>query len=114
MKDFIDRLPQNPNQYKMTNSSGTSEIVTIERADNPVTVGTPMNRSAMMAVQGMENSTTVFNDDGSISETYADGTLVTVFNDDGSITETFTAASGEVITKTTTFNSDGSISEVIS
>lgn len=89
MKNFIDEIPS-------------------------VREGTPINRAAMMAVQGMENSTTVFNDDGSISETYADGTLVTVFNDDGSITETFTAASGEVITKTTTFNSDGSISEVIS
>lgn len=114
MKDFIDRLPQNPNQYQITDSGGTKQTVTIERADNPVTDGTPINRAAMMAIQGMEDSTTVFNDDGSISETYADGVLVTVFNADGSITETFTATSGEVITKTTTFNSDGSISEVIS
>ena len=89
MKNFIDEIPS-------------------------VREGTPINRTAMMALQGMENSATVFNNDGSISETYTDGTLVTVFNDDGSITETFTATSGEVITKTTTFNSDGSISEVIS
>lgn len=75
--------------------------------------GTPINREAMMAIQGFQAKNTVFNNDGSIMETNEDGhTLTTVFNEDGSITETFVGE--KTITKTTTFNSDGSISEVIS
>ena len=55
--------------------------------------GTPLNRENMMALQGFQAKTTVFNDDGSITETFV----------------------GEkTITKTTTFNVDGSITEVIS
>ena len=79
-----------------------------------VTDGTPINRKNLMAVQGMEDITTVFNVDGSITETYGDGNIKTVFNADGSITETFMATDGKVIVKTTRFNVDGSISEVIS
>lgn len=56
---------------------------------------------------------TVFNSDGSITETDADeNTIVTTFNSDGSITEVYTI-NGVSTTKKTTFNSDGSISEVI-
>ena len=76
--------------------------------------GTWVNRRALMAVQGFFGATTVFNNDGSITETNQDGdTLVTTFNSNGSITETFTSGT-QVITKTTTFNSDGTITEVIS
>ena len=75
--------------------------------------GTPINRKAMRAVQGFQAKTTTFNDDGSITETSADGeTLTTVFNTDGSITQTFVGE--KTIIKTTTFNSDGSITEVLS
>ena len=75
--------------------------------------GTPINRKNMMALQGFIAKTTVFNADGSITETNADGDIkTTVFNSDGSITETFVGE--KTITKTTTFNSDGSITEVIS
>lgn len=74
--------------------------------------GTPLNRANMMGLQGFETLTTVFNSDGSITETNGSGhTKTTVFNADGSITITF---SGEkTITKTITFNSDGSVSEVV-
>ena len=75
--------------------------------------GTSINRENLMAMQGFQAKTTVFNNDGSITETNEDGhTLTTVFNSDNSITETFTGA--KTITKTTNFNNDGSISEVIS
>lgn len=75
--------------------------------------GTDINRAALMEIQGFQAKTTKFNDDGSITETNADGhTLTTSFNDDGSITETFVGE--KTITKTTTFNTDGSITEVIS
>lgn len=75
--------------------------------------GTPLNRENMMALQGFQAKRTVFNADGSITETNSKGEiLTTTFNADGSITETFVGE--KTITKTTTFNADGSISEVIS
>ena len=75
--------------------------------------GTPINRENLMAMQGFITNTTIFNDDGSITETNSKGeVLTTIFNDDGSITETL---SGEkIISLTTKFNADGSISEVLS
>lgn len=76
-------------------------------------LGTEFSRENMMAIQGFVANKTVFNDDGSITETNSKGeTLTTVFNTDGSITETFVGE--KTITKTTTFNADGSVSEVIS
>ena len=63
-------------------------------------------------LQGFVAKETVFNADGSITETGADGsTKVTVFGD-GVITETYTAG-GVTATKTTTFNDDGSITEAV-
>lgn len=75
--------------------------------------GTPINRANLMAIQGFQAQTTIFNQDGSITQTNGvNQTLTTIFNNDGSITETFIG--DKTITKTTTFNDDGSISEVIS
>lgn len=75
--------------------------------------GTEINRETLMAMQGFIGNKTVFNADGSITETNSKGEkLTTTFNNDGSITETFVGK--KTITKTTIFNSDGSISEVIS
>lgn len=72
--------------------------------------GTPINRDNLMAVQGFEAKNTVFNSDGSITETNADGdTLTITFNSDGSITEKFVGE--KTITKKTSFNNDGSIKE---
>ena len=75
--------------------------------------GTRINRATLMAMQGFVAKTTVFNADGSITETNGSGqTLTTKFNSDGSITETFVGQ--QTLVKTTTFNADGSIKEVIS
>ena len=75
--------------------------------------GTPINRENLMAIQGFIANTTVFNDDGSITETNEKGeVLTTVFNGDGSITETFVGE--KTITKNTIFNDNGSITEEIS
>lgn len=64
---------------------------------------------------GLEDSTTVFNDDGSITQTYADKVKTTTFNDDGSITELVRhrVYNTTIFRKTTTFNADGSITENI-
>lgn len=111
MKDFIDRVYSG--KKTITYEDGTTATVTIKNAEQATVEGTPINREAMMEIQGFQAKNTVFNDDGSITETNEDGhTLTTVFNGDGSITETFTGE--KTITKTTEFNNDGSISEVIS
>ncbi len=62
-----------------------------------------------------QNKTTTFPDSSTIVETWADGrTLSTVFNSDGSITDTLRTAAGDTVwSKTTTFNTDGSIKEEI-
>ena len=115
MKDFLDRIPTQAGRRKITQADGTSEYVTVEMADNPTVVGTPLNREAFMALQGFEAKITVFNSDGSITETNANGDKkVTTFLSNGNIQEKFTGASGLSVTKTTIFKSDGSISEVIS
>lgn len=113
MKDFLDRQPTQAGRRKLTYEDGTSEFVTVELADEPTREGTPLNREAMMALQGFQETKTVFNDDGSITETNEKGeTLVTVFNADGSITKTFTNVDGVTIALKTVFNADGSIEEV--
>ena len=74
--------------------------------------GTPLNRATMMAVQGFEAKGVVFNEDGSITETNADGhTKTTTFNADGTITETFVGE--KTITLTTKFEQKTVISEVL-
>lgn len=114
MIEFIDRVPATgmSNKKVIEYSDGRSEVVTITFADNATTVGTPINRANLMAMQGFTAKTTVFNSDGSITETNSSGhTLTTKFNADGSITETFVGE--KTLVKTTTFNADGSITEVI-
>lgn len=112
MKDFKDRQPTKAGRRKLTFDDGTSEYVTVEMADEPAVEGTALNREAFMALQGFEENTTVFNDDGSITETNAlSETKVTTFNSDGSISEVFTNKDGLQIGKKTLFNSDGSITE---
>lgn len=56
------------------------------------------------------SSNTVFNTDGSITETLGNGKVKqTTFNADGSITQKITNSAGTVLTLTTVFNEDGSI-----
>ena len=75
--------------------------------------GTPINRENLMAVQGFIAKETVFNANGSITETNSKGeTLTTIFSEDGSIRETFVGE--KTITKITTFGANGNIVEVIS
>ena len=74
--------------------------------------GTPINRDNLKAMQGFIANNTIFNADGSITETNSKGeVLTTVFNEDGSITEIFMGE--KTITKTTSF-SGNTVSEVIS
>lgn len=114
MIDFVDRVPATNMSNKRTieYADGRSEVVTITSADNATVLGTPVNRAHLMAIQGFDSKTVVFNADGSITETNSKGEkLTTKFNTDGSITETFVGS--KTITKKTTFNANGSISETV-
>lgn len=42
-----DRVPQNPGRMKFTLEDGTSMYATMERADNPTQVGTPLNKNTL-------------------------------------------------------------------
>jgi len=112
--NVIDRVSGNAGRVMLIPVAGQINVYDMVRADNPSEVGTPINRTLLMAMQGFVAGKTTFNADGSITETGADGTKVTVFKTDGSIEETFTGINGSSIKKTTTFNSDGSITETIS
>lgn len=115
MIELIDRVPSAnmSNKKVIEYSDGRSEVVTITFADNATILGTPINRDTLMAMQGFHAKTTVFNSNGSITETNGKGeTLTTTFNSDGSITETFVGS--KTITKKTSFGSNGQITEVIS
>ena len=74
--------------------------------------GTPINRENLMAIQGFQAQNTVFNIDGSITQTNSAGQTLTTTFGENTIIETFVGE--KTIAKTTTFNADGSISEVIS
>lgn len=114
MINALDRVVQYPHRYQLTPVSGETNVYDFVPVPGTITeTGTPINRALLMAMQGFCGQTTVFNADGSITETNQAGDVKqTVFNADGSITETFTSGSHS-ISKTTTFNPDGSISEVI-
>lgn len=113
MMNFTDRVPNSPNRYAVTDE-GDGHMV-IVRDDNPSNEGTPLNRKAFMAIQGMEPVTVTFSADGNtITEVFETGTMVTVISADGNtINEKFTATDGKVITMTTTINGNN-ISGVIS
>jgi len=74
--------------------------------------GTKINRSAMMAVQGFDNLTTVFISGNQIKQTNGLGETRTItFHGKGYITEKFEGE--KTITKSTSWT-DGKIREVLS
>ena len=41
--EFKDRVPQKPGRVKITPEEGAAFYATMERADNPIVEGTPLN-----------------------------------------------------------------------
>ena len=84
---------------------------------SPAFTGTPTGSGAGLTgiTEAQINpaaATTVFNSNGSITETYGSGQVVTtVFNSDGSITTTYGAPISHTVT--TTFGSTGTITESV-
>lgn len=42
-----DRVPTQPGRVKVTHTDGSTEYVTVERADNPTQEGTPLNKATL-------------------------------------------------------------------
>jgi hypothetical protein len=51
MIEVFDRVPGSPNRIKITHADGTEEIVTWERADDPLEPGTPINRALFESIR---------------------------------------------------------------
>lgn len=51
--------------------------------------GTPISRETLMAMQGFLGKETVFNEDGSVTETNSKGETLTISSENGVIVETF-------------------------
>lgn len=51
MNQVKDRVPTYPGRVKLTRSDGTSEYVTLERADAPTEPGTPLNKVLFDSIQ---------------------------------------------------------------
>lgn len=46
---MLDRQPTKPNRIKLTDDSGNIEYYTMERADEPTTEGTPLNKATLFS-----------------------------------------------------------------
>lgn len=105
-----NRVPRYPGRVTLAPVSGN--VYDMTRADQPTQAGTSVNAELLNAIYGFDNVKTVFNSNGSItqSDSSTGAQIVTVFNSNGSITETFSQG-GTSLVKTTTFGSDGSITE---
>lgn len=51
--EFFDRVSAYPNRYIMTDESGKVQHVVLERADEPITPGTPLNAETFNAMLEM-------------------------------------------------------------
>ncbi len=47
---FVDRESGYPNRYLITKENGSTEYVVLERADDPIVVGTPLNAETFNAL----------------------------------------------------------------
>jgi hypothetical protein len=120
MKDFLDRIPTQVGRRKITHSDGTSEYVTVEMADEPSVEGTPLNREALMNVQGFSNEDTTISTSGNVTTvtiTHSDGgkTVTTITKNSSTLTTVvskYTGPSGNVITKTTTIDTSSSVTRI--
>lgn len=115
MREVIDRQSTTPGRRKLTYEDGHSEIVTVEMADNPEVVGTPLNRGLFMDMQGFSTEDTTISEDGNVTTVtinHSDGgvtvTVITVVSDTlTNVVSTYTGPTGYVNVKETTIDTSG-------
>ncbi|WP_352400153.1 hypothetical protein [Anaerotignum sp.] len=121
MKDFRDRVPTKPNRYRVIPEDGGIEsYVTIERADAPIVEGTPLNREALLNVQGYRSASTSINKSGNVTTvtiTYPDKSSQVIKITEASSTRTtvlntFTSVDGLQTIKQIIITSSGSTTNI--
>lgn len=121
MKDFRDRVPTKPNRYRIIPEDGGIEsYVTIERADGPIVEGTPLNREALLNVQGYRSASTSINKSGNVTTvtiTYPDKSSQVIKITEASSTRTtvlntFTSVDGLQTIKQIIITSSGSTTNI--
>ena len=92
---FTDRESAYPYRYRITRENGTSEFVVLERADEPVVVGTPLNAETFNALIGdlYENAGIASPEKATVGQYIR----VKAVDENGEITETETADAVEEI-----------------
>lgn len=112
MRNFKDRISTIADRKKITFEDNQEErFAIVEFADEATELGTDINRTNMMGMQGYINSDITFNTDGSITTVYPNNVIeTTIFNEDGSIKQEYNL-DGEIKNKFTYFDEDGSIVE---
>ena len=116
VKDLIPTETANLYRYEIVSvdGTGTGEYMYLKYAPGELaSEATLLDRDLFMKLQGFVAGTTVFNSDGSITETNSTGSVVTTFLADGSVQQVFTSTEGTSIGVKTTFNPDGSITQTI-
>lgn len=112
MRNFKDRISTIADRKKITFEDNQEErFAIVDFADEATELGTDINRTNMMGMQGYTNSNVTFNTDGSITTVYPNNVIeTTIFNEDGSIKQKYNL-DGEIKNKFTYFDEDGSIVE---
>ena len=113
MELVINRVPLYPGRVNLELVSGN--VYDLTRADQPTQAGTAVNAALLNAIYGFDNIQTTFQSNGDIlqKDPNTGAQILTHFNSDGSIKETFSQGTAPALVKTTTFGADGSISEVL-
>ena len=113
MELVINRVPLYPGRVNLELVSGN--VYDLTRADQPTQAGTAVNAALLNAIYGFDNVETTFQSNGDIlqKDPNTGAQILTHFNSDGSIKETFSQGTAPALVKTTTFGADGSISEVL-
>ena len=55
--EFIDRVSAYPGRYMLTDENGNTSYVILERADEPVTTGTPLNAETFSKIVSKDGDT---------------------------------------------------------
>lgn len=114
MRDFVDRQPTLVGRRKIIFEDGDVKYATVEMADAATVEGTPLNRKAMMDLQGFHTLDTEFKADGSIVETNDSGdTLTTTFPKGLISLEVFRPADGTLCLSRKTYLVNGKIREEV-
>ena len=61
---FVDRKSTYPNRYKITNENGNSDYATLERADEPTVLGTPLNAETLNKLLNLKTTTVTLSASG--------------------------------------------------